>query len=234
MQADVSKCIAPHVNSKEADLDRVAQVFVAPFSKQQTVAYVAKFAASQDLNLDQWSAAQFEAALVANTDVAGLASSPLMLFMVLTILPSISDAGKSSGGGGGNVRLDTRLFEMAPLVELRAEGAWLFPKLRLVEVYLAFFRVWLRRELQRGKYAHLRLSGDEWDERVAADEEQHLDFCRRLAFAMFKRGVTSWTVQREADAAAKISHRQQLKQAKQAAKASELLELVCACVCERV
>ena len=222
LQADVSRCIAPHVNSMEADMGRVAQVFVAPFSRQQTLAYVAKFAASKDLNLDQWSAAQFEAALVANTDVAGLASSPLMLFMVLTILPSISGGG--GGGGSGSVRLDTRLLEMAPLVELRAEGAWLFPKLRLVEVYLAFFRVWLRRELQRGKYAHLRLSADEWAERVAADEEQHLDFCRRLAFAMFKRGVTSWTVQREADAAAKISHRQQLKQAKQAAKASELID----------
>ena len=73
-------------------MDRVAQVFVAPFSKQQTLTYVDKFTASKDFNMDHWSAAQFEAALIANTDVAGLASSPLMLFMVLTILPSISDS----------------------------------------------------------------------------------------------------------------------------------------------
>ena len=92
--------------------------------------------------------------------------------------------------------MDTLCLEMAPLVELKAEGAWLFPKLRLVEVYLAFFRVWLRRELQRGKYADLKLTNVEWDEKVAAEEEHYLDFCRRLAFAMFKRGVTSWTVQR--------------------------------------
>ena len=91
LQADVAKCIAPHVNnSKEADLDRVAQVFVAPFSKQQTQAYVAKFAASKELNMDHWSAAQFRAALAASPEVAGLASSPLMLFMVLTILPTIT------------------------------------------------------------------------------------------------------------------------------------------------
>ena len=113
------------------------------------------------------------------------------------------------------MRFDPRFLVMAPLVELKAEGAWLFPKLRLVEVYLAFFRVWLLRELQRGKYAHLKLSDDEWDEKVAAEEEQHLDFCRRLAFAMFKRGVTSWTVQREPEPAAaghaKVSLRQQLK-----------------------
>ena len=66
MQADVSKCIAPHVNnSKDADLDRVQQVFVAPFSKEQTLVYVAKFAASKALNMDHWSAAQFQAALLA-------------------------------------------------------------------------------------------------------------------------------------------------------------------------
>ena len=86
----MSKCIAPHVNnSKEADLDRVAQVFVAPFSKEQTLVYVENFAASKELNMDHWSAAQFRAALAASPEVAGLASSPLMLFMVLTILPSI-------------------------------------------------------------------------------------------------------------------------------------------------
>ncbi len=94
-QADVSKCIAPHVISKEADLDRVAQVFVAPFSKEQTLEYVTKFADSKELSMDQWSAAQFQAALDANPEVAGLASSPLMLFMVLTILPSISATGAS-------------------------------------------------------------------------------------------------------------------------------------------
>jgi hypothetical protein len=220
----VAKCIAPHVNnSTKADLDRVAQVFVAPFSKEQTTEYIENFAASKELNMDHWSAAQFQAALVASPDVAGLASSPLMLFMVLTILPSISgDDGKAdqvSGKRAGSVRMDPRFLVMSPLVELKAEGAWLFPKLRLVEVYLAFFRVWLRRELQRGKYADLKLSANEWDEKVAAEEEQYLDFCRRLAFAMFKRGVTSWTVQREQESAAagqaKVSLRQQLK-AKQA------------------
>ena len=87
----MAKCIAPHVNnSTKADLDRVAQVFVAPFSKQQTQAYVEKFAASKALNMDHWSAAQFRAGLDSSPEVAGLASSPLMLFMVLTILPSIS------------------------------------------------------------------------------------------------------------------------------------------------
>jgi hypothetical protein len=70
----------------------------------------------------------------------------------------------------GTVRLDPRTLEMALLHELKAEGTWLFPKLRLVEVYLAFFRVWLRRELQHGKYAHLRLSADEWDEKVESEE----------------------------------------------------------------
>ena len=88
LQADVSKCIAPHFNSMHGDMDRVAQVFVAPFSKEQTDTYVKKFADSKELNLDDWSAAQFQAALDANPEVAGLASSPLMLFMVLTILPS--------------------------------------------------------------------------------------------------------------------------------------------------
>ena len=72
--------------------------------------------------------------------------------------------------------MDPRFLAMAPLVELKAEGAWLFPKLRLVEVHLAFFRVWLRRELQRGKNADLNLSANEWDEKVAAEEEQYLDF----------------------------------------------------------
>ena len=121
--------------------------------------------------------------------------------------------------------MDPRFLEMSPLHQLKAEGAWLFPKLRLVEVYLAFFRVWLRRELQRGKYAHLRLSAEEWDEKVVKEEEQYLGFCRRLAFAMFKRGVTSWTMHREYEQAAepvataaqvKVNRRRQ--QAKQTAK----------------
>jgi hypothetical protein len=248
----VSKCIAPHVNSKEADLDRVMQVFVAPFSKQQTLLYVEKFAASKALNMDHWSAVQFQAALDASPDVAGLALSPLMLFMVLTILPTISGTAETSedekhevhrhsiitdcqqvvampggdGGGGskrGNMRMDTRFLVMSPLDELKAEGAWLFPKLRLVEVYLAFFHVWLRRELQRGKYAHLKLSATELEMNVAAEEEQYLDFCRRLAFAMFKRGVTSWTVQRDEDhsaAALKANRKQQMKAKQAPAKAS--------------
>ena len=97
----------------------------------------------------------------------------------------------------GSLRLHPRLLAVSPLVELKAEGAWLFPKLRLVEVYLAFVRVWLRRELQRrGKFADLKLADEQWGEKVAAEEEHCLDYCRRLAFAMFKRGVTSWTMQR--------------------------------------
>ena len=89
----MAKCIAPHVNSTEADLDRVAQVFLAPFGKQKAHTYVAKFAASKELNLDHWSVGRFEEALVASPEVAGLASSPLILFMVLNILPSISRGG---------------------------------------------------------------------------------------------------------------------------------------------
>ena len=85
-------------NSKEADLDRVAQVFMAPFSNEQTLVYIDKFAASKDLNMDNWSAEQFRAALDSSPEVAGLASSPLMLFMVLTILPSIS-------GGGADIEV---------------------------------------------------------------------------------------------------------------------------------
>ena len=94
----------------------------------------------------------------------------------------------------GSVRMDPRKLAMAPLHELKAEGVWLFPNMRVVEVYLACFRVWLRRELQRSsKFADLRLSEDELDARVAAEEEHYLDMCRRLAFDMFERGVTSWT-----------------------------------------
>ena len=48
--------------------------------------------------MDHWSAAQFRAALDASPEVAGLASSPLMLFMVLTILPSISGTGDAVEG----------------------------------------------------------------------------------------------------------------------------------------
>ena len=115
--------------------------------------------------------------------------------------------------------MDTRFLAMAPLQELKAEGTWLFPKLRLVEVYLAFFRVWLRRELQRGNYAGLKLNDEQWGEKVAAEEEHYLDFCRRLAFAMFKRGVTSWTVQRD-QGPMKASRRHQMKHSKQEAKES--------------
>ena len=123
-------------------MERVAHVFVAPSSKQQTLAYVAKFAASRDRNLDQWSAAEFEAALVANRDVAGLASSSLMLFMVLTILPSISGGDCCKQRRRQQRAVGHGLWELAPLVELRAEGAWLL---------IWRSSVWLRRELQRGK-----------------------------------------------------------------------------------
>ena len=140
----------------------------------------------------------------------------------------VSSAEVANPGGGGNrgsIRMDPRFLVMWPLNELKAEKAWLFPKLRLVEVYLAFFRVWLRRELQRGKYADLKLTTVEWDETVAAEEEHYLDFCRRLAFAMFKRGVTSWTVQHAdpvpaAAGQAKVNLKQQMKAKQATAKAS--------------
>ena len=92
LKADIAKCIAPHVNSMQANLDRVQQVFLAPFTQQQKLEYITNFAASKHLNSDEWSAAQFRVALDASPELAGLASSPLMLFMVLNILPSISDA----------------------------------------------------------------------------------------------------------------------------------------------
>ena len=72
------------------DESRPERMTQAIDSKEQKLVYVAKFAASKDWNLSEWSAAQFSAALAANPDMAGLASSPLTLFMVLTILPSIS------------------------------------------------------------------------------------------------------------------------------------------------
>ena len=125
----------------------------------------------------------------------------------------------STSSIGCPVRMDSRSLVMAPLHELKAEGVWLFPKLRLVELYLSFFSVWLRRELQRGKYSHLKLSADEWDEKAAVEEEQYLGFCRRLAFAMFKRGVTSWTVQHEQEQPLIFNRRQQTKAKQAAAKA---------------
>ena len=107
--------------------------------------------------------------------------------------------------------MDPRFLTMSTLVNSNANGTWLFPKLRLVEVYLAFFRVWLRRELQRSKFAHLNLSSAELDEKAAVEEEHYLNYCRRLAFSMFKRGVTSWTVHRESEHPAATGVKQQVK-----------------------
>jgi hypothetical protein len=65
---------------------------------------------------------------------------------------------------------------------------------------------------------------------------QYLDFCRRLAFAMFKRGVTSWTVQHEqvpqaAAAQVKVNLRQQFKQASisEAADIHDFVAAGCGC-----
>ena len=86
----MAKYISPHINSREAHQERVVQVFVAPFSNEQIVDYLKNFAGNGDLNVFKWPVGKFQKALAANADLAGLASSPLMLFMVLTILPSIS------------------------------------------------------------------------------------------------------------------------------------------------
>ena len=59
-------------------------------------------------------------------------------------------------------------LRLGDVAQLRAGGVWLFPKLRVVEVYLAFFRAWLRRELRRGKYKDLEEK--EFDSRVASEE----------------------------------------------------------------
>ena len=98
----------------------------------------------------------------------------------------ISIAGVARSG----VRMDPHFLELDDIDELTTEGAWLFPKLRVVEVYMAFFRVWLRRELRRGKYKDL--DETELDAVLSQTEAKILKFCSRLAFAMFKRGVTSY------------------------------------------
>ena len=99
MQTDVVKCIAPHSNSidGQGDMDRVLQVFVAPFDERQTRTFVGMFAASSELSVDQWTAAKYTEVLAANPDVKALAESPLMLFMVLTILPLIDNQRKVHG-----------------------------------------------------------------------------------------------------------------------------------------
>jgi hypothetical protein len=89
-QADNCNYIAPHMYSNEASLERVHQVFVAPFSQEQATEYIQNFAASTALNPDGLSRHWFQGALDANGDLVGMASSPLMLFIVLNILPSIS------------------------------------------------------------------------------------------------------------------------------------------------
>ena len=93
---------------------------------------------------------------------------------------------------GQGERLHPMYLVMRPGVELDVDGnAPPFATVRVVELYLAFFRAWLRRELQRGSHALSREA--ELEAVVDAKEEACLDLCRRLAFGMFLRGVTSWT-----------------------------------------
>ena len=91
----------------------------ASFIEEQTRALVTKFAASKDWNKHKWSAAQFQAALDASPDVAGLASSPLTLFMVLTILPSIS-----GGGGGGECKVELAAVCARVYLRVNDDGVW--------------------------------------------------------------------------------------------------------------
>ena len=87
---NVANCIVPAPQSlaSASATPRVTQVFLAPFNEQQTATYVKKFAASKALNLETtWPNEKYTQVLRANSEVAGLAESPLMLFMILTALP---------------------------------------------------------------------------------------------------------------------------------------------------
>ena len=87
----MTNCIVPAAQSSASanTPPRVTPVFVAPFNEQQAATYVQKFAHSKALNLETWSSEKYTQVLKANSEVAGLAESPLMLFMVLTVLPLI-------------------------------------------------------------------------------------------------------------------------------------------------
>ena len=69
---------------------------MAPFRRSQIDEYVDAFAKNPAFNQELWTADQFKASLKANADLSALASSPLMLYMVLTILPAMSNAQKVS------------------------------------------------------------------------------------------------------------------------------------------
>ncbi len=67
--------------------------------------------------------------------------------------------------------MDPRFLVLWPLRQLEEEKTWLFPKLRVVEVHLLFFRVWLRREFKRSKYKGADASAPSDTPRVQTMEE---------------------------------------------------------------
>ena len=109
-QSDFAKCFAPHVNSKEATWSECkVKVFVAPFRstsnrRRSTLTMLA--------NSNQWPAAV--------PSLAGhLASSPLMLFMVLSMDHEAEVYSNSNARSrvGCILRSDPSFLVMAPLVE---------------------------------------------------------------------------------------------------------------------
>ena len=165
-----------NVIDNSIDNSLVRSIHFLPFDEKQREQFIINFAKNGSENIWNWNVDQFKSTLNENESLKELAKEPLTLFMILRILPRLSETSTS------NQRLDPSTLTV---VSVSNSNSTLSPKLLRCELYAIFLEDWMQRESKRSspnpKFVKAIKFGVE-------------ETARKLAFEMFSNDKTSVNV----------------------------------------
>ncbi|CAB4905804.1 unannotated protein [freshwater metagenome] len=190
--AKVTTLLAPVSINGAPRPEFLKQIYLLPFGNDQQIEYIRQFAAKhQHIYPKFQSNVDYEQALQQFPDMRAFFSEPLLMYLVLSVLPtclSVKDQTDSA-------RLSVLFLQVESVKCLQETDQFLFPIVTRGELYALFTYQWARREVVRQLKADvsLRVWQDQpelWEVEVAKRIMETFDLCKTMAFKMFSLGLS--------------------------------------------
>ena len=190
---DIAPALFPRAaagSSRQPQPQMMSSLYLLPFTDQQREKYISVFASKYCALYPTWpSAASYNSSLHRFSGLKSFLSEPLLLFLVLSVLPTL-DAQTQTYDNGANTDLAFG-FRLNPDDLYVVDGKTLtglaqqpFPVVRKAELYSLFAHQWVQREVRR------QLGPANETEQIKNRVVDIMDLCKKLAFEMFARGIS--------------------------------------------